>query len=415
VKRRSPLRSAALLAVGCAACGSSSGSSARTDGGTTSSLEAGPDPPVPERDASCGDIETDPDNCGGCGIRCDGGLCVGGVCSAPFPSVLVSGQVTPRGIVIDDLNVYWIEQGVPQPSGANRVTQVMKCAKSGCGNMPAVLASGSWAGATRLALNGDTLYWATQNQVLSCATAGCPTGPTVLSTSALTPTDIAVDTTGIYVGDSNQNELLMFPLAGSMSPTVLWRSPAVVATLDGGVVSASMSSYSPPLAIALDGATAYFGTTGVSLVSCSPTGCANLVVGGTPTSVDVAGGVVYVGTQAQQSPGAIASCPEANCTAGLTLLTTRLSYCAGMAVDATSVYFTDLGSSGSEGGTIFSGSGRVEKCPIAGCRGNPTLVAAFVNFPQQIAVDDTSVYWTDFGSSTDPNATEDGRVMTALK
>jgi hypothetical protein len=400
---------AALLAVGCAACGSSSGSPARTDGGTASSLDAGP-----ERDAPCGDIETDPDNCGGCGIHCEGGLCVDGVCSAPLPGVLVSGQVTPRGIVIDDLNVYWIEQGVPQPSGANSVTQVMKCAKSGCGNMPAVLASGSWAGATRLALNGDTLYWATQNQVLSCATAGCPTGPTVLSTSALTPTDIAVDTTGIYVGDSNQNELLMFSLAGSMSPTVLWPSPPVV--LDGGVVSAAMPAYStPPLAIALDGATAYFGTTGVSLLSCTPTGCTNLVVGGTPTVVGVASGLVYMGTQAQGSTGAIASCPEANCAAGLTLLTTGLSHCAGIAVDSTSVYFTDLGSSGSDGGTVFSGSGRVEKCPTSGCRGNPTPIAAFVNFPQQIAVDNTSVYWTDFGSSTDPNASQDGRVMTALK
>jgi hypothetical protein len=411
--------------VGCAACGTSSGSPGRTDGGTASSLDAGldaspldadRDAPVPERDVSCGDIETDPDNCGGCGIHCEGGLCVDGLCSAPLPGVLVSGQFTPRGIVIDDVNVYWIDQGVPQPSGANSVTQVMKCAKSGCGNMPTVLASGSWAGATRLALNGGTLYWAIQNQVLSCATAGCPTGATVLSMSSFSPTDIAVDTTGIYVGDSNQNELLKFPLAGSMSPTVLWPpSPPAVVALDGGVVSASMPANStPPLAIALDGATAYFGTRGVSL-SCSPTGCANLVVGGTPTAIDVASGLVYVGTQAQGSTGAIASCPEANCAAGLTLLTTGLSLCAGIAVDSTNVYFTDLGSSGSDGGTVFSGSGRVEKCPISGCRGNPIPIAAFVNFPQQIAVDDTSVYWTDFGSSTDPDLTQDGRVMTAMK
>jgi hypothetical protein len=42
-------------------------------------------------------------------------------------------------------------------------------------------------------------------------------------------------------------------------------------------------------------------------------------------------------------------------------------------------------------------------------------VAGFVNFPQQIAVDDTSVYWTDFGSSTNSSGTIDGRVMTAPK
>jgi hypothetical protein len=386
---------AAVLAVGCAACGSSTGSPIRTE--NASPLDAGPDAPLLGLDAACGDIETDPLNCGGCGIQCEGGLCVDGVCSAPLPAVLASGQVTPTGLVIDDANAYWIDQGMQQSSGAYTNTQVMKCAKSGCGNAPTVLASGSWNHTTRLAISGGTLYWAAPNLVLACPTTGCTGGATVLSTSPLAPTDIAVDETGIYVGDSIQDALLTFPLAGGMGPTVLWASSAA------------------PLAIALDGATAYFGTTGVSLASCSPTGCASLVVGGTPTAVDVAGGVVYVGTQAEQSPGAIASCPEANCAAALRILTTGLSYCAGIAVDSTNVYFTDLGTTGADGGTIFSGSGDVEKCPISGCSSNPTPVAAFVNFPQQIAVDDTSVYWTDFGSSTDPTGTQDGRVMWALK
>jgi hypothetical protein len=382
-----------MLAVGSAACGSSSGSPIGT--GNTSPLDAGSDAPRLELDAACGDIETDPMNCGGCGIQCGGGLCVDGVCSAPLPGVLASGQVTPTGIVIDDVNVYWIDQGMQQSSGTYTNTQVMKCAKSGCANAPTVLASGSWGHTTRLALSGGTLYWAASNVVLSCPTTGCPGGATVLSTNPLAPTDIAVDETGIYVGASTQDALLMFPLDGGTGPTVLWTSSAA------------------PLAIALDGATAYFGTTGVSLASCSPTGCASLVVGGTPTAVDVVGGVVYVGTQAEQSPGAIASCPEADCAA-VTILTTRVSYCAGIAADSTNVYFTDLGANAADGGTSFSGSGDVEKCPISGCS-NPTPVAAFVNFPQQIAVDDASVYWTDFGSSTDPTGTQDGRVMSAPK
>jgi len=389
-----------MLAVGCGACGSSNGSPIHTV--NASPLDAGYGAPL--LDAACGNTETDPLNCGGCGIQCGGGLCVDGVCSAPLPGVLASGQVTPKGIVIDDANVYWIDQGMQQSSGAYTSAQVMKCAKSGCANAPTVLASGSWNHTTRLALSGGTLYWAAPNLVLACPTTGG--GATVLSTSPLAPTDIAVDETGIYVGDSMQDALLMFPLAGGMGPTVLWTSSAA------------------PLAIALDGATAYFATTGVSLASCGATGtgCASLVVGGTPTAVDVVGSVVYVGTQAQQSPGAIASCPEAHCAAALTILTTGLSYCAGIAVDSTNVYFTDLGMTGADGGTTgvdggtdFSGLGHVEKCPISGCSSNPTPVAAFVNLPQQIAVDDTSVYWTDFGSSTNPTGTQDGRVMWAPK
>jgi hypothetical protein len=97
-------------------------------------------------------------------------------------------------------------------------------------------------------------------------------------------------------------------------------------------------------------------------------------------------------------------------------LTTRIGDCAGIAADGTNVYFTDRGAAGADGGAIpFAGSGRVAKCPIAGCHGNPTPLAGFVSFPQQIAVDSTTVYWTDFGSSSDPDASTDGRVMTAHK
>jgi hypothetical protein len=395
VKNAGPLRLAAMLAAGCVACASSSGSPTGTE--EASPLDAAHDAPPFRFDAACGNIETDPLNCGGCGIQCQGGLCVDGLCSAPLPGVLASGQVTPTGIVVDDTNVYWIDQGMQQSSGTYTNAQVMKCAKSGCANAPAVLASGSWNHTTRLAISGGTLYWAAPNLVLACPTTGCTGGATVLSTSPLAPTDIAVDETGIYVGDSIQNALLTFPLAGGMGPTVLW-----------------MSSVAPS-AVAVDGPTAYFGTAGVSLLTCGTTGCTSLVLGGDPTAVDVAGGVVYIGTQAEQAPGAIASCPEAHCAAGSTILTTGLSHCAGIAVDSTNIYFTDLGTTGADGGTIFSGSGDVEKCPISGCSEKPTPIAAFVNFPQQIAVDDASVYWTDFGSSTDPTATQDGRVMSALK
>jgi hypothetical protein len=72
----------------------------------------------------------------------------------------------------------------------------------------------------------------------------------------------------------------------------------------------------PPVAIALDLPTVYFATTGISLLSCGPSVCAPIVVGGTPTAIDVSATSVYVGTQAAGSPGAVASCPEADCPGG---------------------------------------------------------------------------------------------------
>jgi hypothetical protein len=309
-------------------------------------------------------------------------------------AVLVSGQQTPVGIALDDLNVYWMNLGTYSgSSGTYSGAQLMKCAKAGCGNAPTVLASGSWNRTTRLAVASGHVYWATQNLLLSCPTDGCAaSGPTTLWASPLAPTDIAVDEATVYFGDSIGNRLMTCPIGGcSGSPAVLW------------------SSSEPPTAIALDGATVYFATVGISLLSCAASGCAPVIVGGTPTAIAVAGTSICLGTRTAGSPGAIASCPATHCSAGLTLLTSRVSYCQGIAADATEVYFTDLGIA--DGGGAPSGTGRVSKCPIAGCDAGPTPVAGFVSFPQQIAVDDTTVYWTDFGSGTDPRSTTDGRVM----
>jgi hypothetical protein len=244
---------------------------------------------------------------------------------------------------------------------------------------------------------GGNVYWATQNLLLRCPTSGCTSGgPTTLWAGPLAPTDIAVGATAVYFGDSLSDALLTCPLDGcGANPAVLW------------------TSSEPPTAIALDGATVYFAAAGVSLLSCAPSGCAPIVVGGTPTAIAVGGTSIVVGTRTAGSPGAIASCPLAGCSAGLMLLTSRVSYCAGIAADVMGVYFTDRGTV--DGGPVPSGVGMVGKCPIAGCNQEPAPLAGFVNFPQQIAVDGTSAYWTDFGSGTDAHGSDDGRVMAIPK
>jgi hypothetical protein len=55
----------------------------------------------------------------------------------------------------------------------------------------------------------------------------------------------------------------------------------------------------------------------------------------------------------------------------------------GLAVDGTSVYWTDLQ------------NGSVLKCAVTGCS-TPTKIACGLVTPVGIAVDATSVYWTDF-------------------
>jgi hypothetical protein len=310
--------------------------------------------------------------------------------------------------VIDDTSVYWMNKG-PHAAGAVGRSQIMKCAKTGCGGAPTELASGVWTAPTRLALYGGILYWAAQDALLSCSTDGCPGGPTMLSSANILPTDIAVGAGGVFVGDSAQQALLQYapPDAGT----------------EGGSSPVSLWNQATPGVISTQGTTVYFATAGVSLIRCDVASgsCVKLLPGGQPTALAAAGTDVFIGTQSAAltggaGSGEVASCPQVNCLVGLKALTSRVTYVQGIAADATSVYFTDWGTLGSSsGGALHSGIGRVAKCPLAGCTGNPTPIAGFVDYPQQIAVDDRSVYWTDFGSSTDPGGTADGRVMMSPK
>jgi len=354
---------------------------------------------------ACGDVDTDPHNCGACGHDCDGGACLVGSCE-PLPAgVLASGQHTPFGIVLDEDNVYWLNRGAYSPATRSYGrAQLMKCAKAGCGNAPTVLASGLWTGMTRLALGGGMLYWAAVDLLLACSTDGCAaSGPAQLLAGTLDPADVAVGATTIYFADSGSGaELLTCPLAGCGTGST--------------AISTPMPS-SPPAAIAVAGTTVYFGApvAGSSfLFSCGAAGCSSvsLFTGATPTAIALDGANVYLATE-DGAEGRLASCPQAGCEGGNTTLTTSLTLCAGVASDGTTVYFTDRGMTDVEGGA--TGAGRVAKCSVSGCNGFPTPVAGYVNVPQQVAVDGTSVYWTDFGSGTDVGGSDDGRVMAVPK
>ena len=99
--------------------------------------------------------------------------------------------------------------------------------------------------------------------------------------------------------------------------------------------------------------------------------------------------------------GAYAAAPcEGGCGAGeecdptghcVVVLATGQSTVAGLAVDASSVYWTTTG-------TQWGSDGTVMKCAAGGCDNQPTLLAAGLPIPYVITADQTSVYWVDIGN-----------------
>ncbi len=85
--------------------------------------------------------------------------------------------------------------------------------------------------------------------------------------------------------------------------------------------------------------------------------------------------------------GVVRSCPVAGCGGGPTTIAAALVNPRGIAVDDANVYF----GTATYGGTM----GGIKSCPLAGCNGALPTTLAGAAIPEGIALDQTYVYWVD--------------------
>jgi hypothetical protein len=359
-----------------------------TDAGPDATVDAGSDVQVtpgdasPEAqgcsgtlcgDASCVDTSTDPANCGGCGVVCQG-TCAVGRCQV---TLFVENDV-PNSVAIDANNVYWTDTGnnavlkVAKTGGpvttlasvsgyvgapiAVDATRVYYLAGAANAVMGVPIAGGSPVTisshyADTFVSDGANLYWASKT---SCPGDGGPCDGVVasqpldggaqvtLATGTFTPVSLAVDGTSVYVASQGT------------SPT-FGDGAILKVPLDGGAPATLASAQIDPTTLVVDAANVYW-TNGAL-------GTNSMVVGGSVVQVPIAGG----------SPTTLAS---------------NLPEPSGICVDGTNVYYTAL-----NGGA----SGWVASVPLDG--GTPTnLTVSAGSWAYTLAVDATNAYWAAGGS-----------------
>jgi hypothetical protein len=118
------------------------------------------------------------------------------------PAILMTAgakeAVATFDLAIDADHVYLADRN------ASGFGMILKCAKTGCGDQPIVLASGLDA-PMAVATDGLRVYWLEGNRVRRCATSGCGNAPATLATGVGNLAALALDGSHAYVADTGSS------------------------------------------------------------------------------------------------------------------------------------------------------------------------------------------------------------------
>jgi len=368
------------------------------DGGGNGTNDAGPlvcTGGLTACNAKCVDTTNDPDNCGRCGRTC------GTTCNASRCAIKqLAAEEYLAAIAAGNQSYVYVRKVNPDASATGAILRVEK------NNGPATPISdfSGWQfwGST-LSVVGDDVYFqagdmsahdsifkqtgSTNNlPAIAVTTSSCGTTPGSAACDALS---VVTDTTTAYVW--SQYDKLYSCEAPCTSPT-----PVTTTVITGA---------------ALAGGETVYATDADGVKKCGRAGCTSpsvLAAAPTPTNhsqhVVVSDGIAYWAdndTGGNDKARILACNVATGCNGMPKVLVTGEFQIAGIAADKNGIYFTFGGSEfGEPTGTL-----KVCRDLVKGCGAGSEVLGDKLGRPDQIAVDDKFVYWTQLGNT--PTSTKE--------
>jgi hypothetical protein len=305
-------------------------------------------------DGACGDLSSDPRNCGACGRACLG-ACVDGRCA---PKLFYRPTHPLTGLATTASDVLWTTTQ-PDPGGGIALGELYRCDKRGCDVALTVLQP-FLANPRALAISGTTAAWlqtsVTTIYPVACALPQC--------SSLLIFNADGADGTLAAGGDA-----------------IVWFDPTVSALRQARVEGGPDASPTfaavgrvERLAISRDGARLAFAESSPDRIrACTRSGCTPVVLtsaGAVKALAFDGSDVVYVDSEG------IAVVPATGATGPRRLIADKPDV---VATEAGYVYYAS------------KVERSVKRCPLSACA-TPTVVAESVDAIEHLAVDESRVY-----------------------
>ena len=331
----------------------------------------------------------------------------------PDPVALLSGLASPQYLAVDSTNVYVALYGASYTDVEHTNSEVIRCNKNGCGNMPAIIQPpGIDFTPSGLAISTGTsplLVWGNSNYApivnvtassftfgFDCLTSGC-TSPGELMNGTL---PVSGSGNGASCGNTSS-----FALSGSVAFLTSDCGPGgsllVAVPLPRGTVTQIARLESLSGSIAADAKNVYWATPDdpatkkPAIEVCPLAGCASSVnygygaqfvtgLANTPGGISTDGVNVY---WVDSIAGQVLTCPATGCANQPTVLAGGQGSPGSTALDSANVYWTNFK------------SGQVMRCALAGCNGKPEVLAQNQSGPSALALDASSVFWINGGAA----------------